>query len=169
MMTTLYLTVWILDPNFHTKFLEILCPGDGRVRRFAAGTKAGFALDRINRKLPSTVSPATCIEAVKEGEEHVEFGPNADLVIYGPDWRLQTLHEEDNVFKALDSSRYITQGKKTFMYFSPEEKGSKRPKPKLSVRYFAKIALAFCFIFLLAGTFTLLLQNIPNFLLYLQA
>ena len=65
------------------KFVEVICKSLGRTRRFAAGTEAGFAIYLINKKLDTGVPLALHIEAVKEGEEPVSFGPNAVLVDYG--------------------------------------------------------------------------------------
>ncbi|KAJ7570397.1 hypothetical protein O6H91_01G118200 [Diphasiastrum complanatum] len=75
-------------------YVEVSSP-DGKVWRFAAGTKAGFAVSRIKRKLPELSRDILCIEAVKEGEEPVEFGPDAELVHYGENWKLQILQEQD--------------------------------------------------------------------------
>lgn len=74
--------------------MEIACKSSGKVRRFAAGTEAKFALYTINRKLNGGAHPALYIEAVKEGEEPVIFGPRTVLVNYGQGWKLQTVTEE---------------------------------------------------------------------------
>lgn len=79
---------------FLDQFLEIACKSSGKVRRFAAGTEARFALYSINRKLTAGTLPALYIEAVKEGEEPVIFGPRTVLVNYGRGWKLQTVTEE---------------------------------------------------------------------------
>lgn len=79
------------------QFLEVSCRSSGKTRRFAAGTEAGFALLMINKKLPIGVPPALFIEAFREGEEPVTFGPNAKLVIYGEEWKLQTVTEKGNL------------------------------------------------------------------------
>lgn len=64
------------------------------MRRFAAGTESGFAIFLINHKLEPRNPHALHIEAVKDGEEPVCFGPNAVLVNYGKGWRLQTVIDE---------------------------------------------------------------------------
>lgn len=64
---------------------------DGTRKRFAAGTKTAFAIDRINRSEAETSTRYAFISAVKEGEEEVEFGPNAELVSYGEGWKLQAV------------------------------------------------------------------------------
>ncbi|KAF8393717.1 hypothetical protein HHK36_019915 [Tetracentron sinense] len=76
------------------KFLEVVCKSSGKTRLFAVGTEAGFALSLINRKLDFGVPLALHIEAVKEGEEPVSFGPNSILVDYGDSWKLQTVMDE---------------------------------------------------------------------------
>lgn len=77
------------------QFLEVICKSSDKPRRFAAGTEAGFAVSLINKKLGDGVKPlALYIEAAKEGEEPVAFGPNSVLVDYGAGWRLQTVTDE---------------------------------------------------------------------------
>lgn len=75
------------------KFVEVICKSSRRTRRFAAGTEAGFAICLINKKLDTGVPLAIHIEAVKEGEEPISFGPNAVLVDYGDGWKLETVTE----------------------------------------------------------------------------
>lgn len=65
------------------------------MRRFAAGTTARYALHAVNRKLAPGAPAALHVEAAKEGEEPVCFGPTAPLADYGPGWRLQTVTEQD--------------------------------------------------------------------------
>lgn len=80
--------------SFAEQFLEVACRSSGKLRRFAAGAEAGFALNLINRKLGAGTQPSLYIEAVKEGEEPVSFGPNSVLVNYGEGWKLQTVLAE---------------------------------------------------------------------------
>jgi len=61
------------------------------VRRFAQGTKAGFALSLINNKLEAGAPLGLYIEAVKDGEDPITFGPSSVLVSYGNGWKLQTV------------------------------------------------------------------------------
>ncbi|KAF9595718.1 hypothetical protein IFM89_003460 [Coptis chinensis] len=75
----------------HKEFLEIFCKSSGKVRRFSAGTEAGFALQLINQRIGSGVPSALYIAAVKQGEEPIIFGPNSILVDYGAGWKLQTV------------------------------------------------------------------------------
>ena len=71
------------------------CRSSGEVRRFAAGTTARYALHAVNRKLAPGSPAALHVEAAKDGEEPVCFGPTAPLADYGRGWRLQTVTEED--------------------------------------------------------------------------
>lgn len=80
--------------SFAEQFLEVACRSSGKLRRFAAGTEAGFASNLINRKLGAGTQPSLYIEAVKEGEEPVSFGPNSVLLNYGEGWKLQTVLAE---------------------------------------------------------------------------
>lgn len=75
--------------------MEVRCKSFGKKSRFAAGTKAGFAVSLINRKLDIGSPLVSHIEAVKEEEEPIIFGPDAVLVDYGSDWKLQTVTEVD--------------------------------------------------------------------------
>lgn len=82
----------------------MLCKSTGKIRRFAAGTEAGFAVSLINKRLLSDGGGggggncllATHVEAVKEGEEEpISFGPSSLLVDYGSGWKLQTSIESN--------------------------------------------------------------------------
>ena len=75
--------------------MEVTCRSSGKVRRFAAGTTARYALHAINRKLEPVAPPALHVEAVRDGEEPVSFGPSAALADYGRGWRLQTVTAQD--------------------------------------------------------------------------
>lgn len=77
------------------QFLEVRCKRSGKTRRFAEGTEAGFAVELINRKLDSRSPLALHIEAIKEAQEPISFGPNAVLIDYGDGWQLQTVTEMD--------------------------------------------------------------------------
>ncbi|KAK9163118.1 hypothetical protein Syun_004020 [Stephania yunnanensis] len=48
------------------RFIEVNCKSSGNIRRFSSATKAGFALQIINRKLGDGVVPGSYIEAVKK-------------------------------------------------------------------------------------------------------
>ncbi|PIA54052.1 hypothetical protein AQUCO_00900552v1 [Aquilegia coerulea] len=77
-----------------SSFLEVNCKSSGKVRRFSVGTEASFALQLINQKLVSVDPLASYIEAFKEGEEPISFGPNSLLIDYGDGWKLQTVTNE---------------------------------------------------------------------------
>ncbi|XP_057787505.1 uncharacterized protein LOC131004758 isoform X2 [Salvia miltiorrhiza] len=92
----------VKHPHQPLPFLEVLCKSSGKIRRFAAGTEARFAVNLINKKLLSNDGGggnfllATHIDAVKDGEEEpVSFGPTSLLVDYGSDWKLQTVVESN--------------------------------------------------------------------------
>ncbi|KAF5203930.1 maltase-glucoamylase, intestinal protein [Thalictrum thalictroides] len=77
-----------------SSFLEVNCKSSGKVRRFSVGTEASFALELINQKLVSGDPSASYIEAFKDGEEPISFGPNSLLIDYGDGWKLQTVTNE---------------------------------------------------------------------------
>ncbi|MQM05100.1 hypothetical protein Taro_037904 [Colocasia esculenta] len=144
-------------------FLEVVCKSSGKVRRFAAGTEAGYALYLINRKLDFGLPQALCIEAAKEGEEPVNFGPNAVLVNYGDGWRLQTTIEEDygearRMKMESKQPRYGVDGAKPNL----TERRASKPSSSVSLAYVGKILLAFVFMFLLGGLLTLFLETLPS-------
>lgn len=89
----------LVRPQDPPPFLEVICKSSGKARRFAAGTEAGFAVSLINRKLEIGTPPALHIEAAKEGEEPISFGPNSVLTDYGNGWRLQTVTEFEGLRK----------------------------------------------------------------------
>ncbi|KAG9452041.1 hypothetical protein H6P81_004945 [Aristolochia fimbriata] len=138
------------EPSRPPPFVEVTCKVSGKVRRFAAGTQAGFALHEINRRREIGVPPVFLIEAAKEGEEPVSFGPTSILVDYGEGWRLQTVPEEGTGYEAQAT---VTEVKSSANF---QRKGK-----SLSVLYVGKILLAFGFIFLIGGIFTLFLENLP--------
>lgn len=61
------------------------------------GTEAGFAVSVMNRKLDLGLGLplAIHIEAIKEGQEPITFGPNSVLLNYGDGWTLQTVTDLD--------------------------------------------------------------------------
>lgn len=74
------------------QFVEVVGP-DGKKKRFAKGTRAGFAVERFNKLLPNDQMPVVCIQAFKEGEEAIEFGPDVELILYDKAWILQSVSE----------------------------------------------------------------------------
>lgn len=97
------------SPSRPPPFVEVSLAGGIR-RRFAAGTKAGFAIDRINQTEPETSTRYSFITAVKEGEEAVEFGPDAELVSYGEGWKLETV-QDMKVTKSIPSGSSKVEAK----------------------------------------------------------
>ncbi|WVZ60530.1 hypothetical protein U9M48_010540 [Paspalum notatum var. saurae] len=137
-------------------FLEVTCRSSGKVRRFAAGTTARYALHAINRKLEPGAPPALHVEAVRDGqeeEEPVSFGPSAALADYGRGWRLQTVTAHDAPH---DDTTLGGIGKQ------PVIDSGDRATTRSTAVYVAKIVLAFVFIFLLGGLFTYVLEVLPD-------
>ncbi|XP_066337088.1 uncharacterized protein [Miscanthus floridulus] len=89
-------------------FLEVTCKSSGKVRRFAAGTTARYALHAINCKLEPGAPPVLHVETIRDGEEPVNFGPSAALADYGRGWRLQTVTAQDTpgIHHAQDAPGY---------------------------------------------------------------
>ncbi|XP_066398521.1 uncharacterized protein [Miscanthus floridulus] len=141
-------------------FLEVTCRSSGKVRRFAAGTMARYALHAINRKLEPGAPPALHVEAVRDGEEPVNFGPSAALADYGRGSRLQTITAQDapGIHHALhvDTKQGDRQLSKEDAVDTEAIRGT--------CIYVAKIVLAFVFLFLLGGLLTYLLEVIPDML-----
>eukprot|EP00258_Populus_trichocarpa_P022768 XP_024438787.1 uncharacterized protein LOC7482379 isoform X6 [Populus trichocarpa] len=146
-------------------FLEVICKSLGKTSRFAAGTKAGFAVSLINRKLDVGAPFVLHIEAVKDGEEPISFGPDAVLVDYGNDWKLQT-------FTVLD---YGVRQAEHFQRIPKQQSsdGSRPAKtatnPGISFLYMAKILVAFVLLFVLGASFTLALENLPRLILFINS
>jgi hypothetical protein len=82
-------------------FVEVIGP-DGKTKRFAKGTRSGFAVERFNKLLPNDMKPVVCIAASKEGEEPIEFGPDVELILYDKAWKLQAI-SEDVFFKVTET------------------------------------------------------------------
>ncbi|XP_052302626.1 uncharacterized protein LOC7482379 isoform X7 [Populus trichocarpa] len=146
-------------------FLEVICKSLGKTSRFAAGTKAGFAVSLINRKLDVGAPFVLHIEAVKDGEEPISFGPDAVLVDYGNDWKLQT-------FTVLD---YVgVRQAEHFQRIPKQSSDGSRPaktatNPGISFLYMAKILVAFVLLFVLGASFTLALENLPRLILFINS
>uniref|UniRef100_A0A2P2K4K9 Uncharacterized protein LOC105132457 isoform X12 n=1 Tax=Rhizophora mucronata TaxID=61149 RepID=A0A2P2K4K9_RHIMU len=162
------------DSKFNYKhpppFLEVLCKSSGKTSRFAAGTKAEFAVSLINRKLEYQGLLALHIEAVKDGEEPISFGPDAVLVDYGNGWRLQTVTELD-----YGGLRKKEQTRPTLAQI-PNAVSLNATYPTKTVvgsgfsfLYVAKILLAFVLIFALGAIFTLALENLPRLILFMNS
>ncbi|KAL4378368.1 hypothetical protein GQ457_02G030520 [Hibiscus cannabinus] len=147
-------------------YLEVLCKISGKKTRFAAGTKAGFAVSLINRRLGIGAPVAFHIESVKEGEEPIVFGPDAVLVNYASGWNLQTVSEMDfsgtgKPGRVQEVPTLIPNGKNI------DGSGSTKTASKSGIDfvYIAKVLLAFVMIFMLGGVFMLALDNLPKLIL----
>ncbi|KAL9436365.1 hypothetical protein AB3S75_022421 [Citrus x aurantiifolia] len=146
-------------------FLEVTCRSSGKKTRYAAGTKSSFAVNLINRKLDLGSPLALHIEAVKEGEEPVNFGPDAVLVDYGTGWKLQTVTE-------VDYAEGVTKGEGIPAQI--ESSGGTHPtkrvsKSGISSLYIAKILLAFILMFMLGAILTIALENLPRLILFINS
>ncbi|EOY10486.1 Uncharacterized protein TCM_025839 [Theobroma cacao] len=151
-------------------FVEVICKSSGKKSRFAAGTKAGFAVSLINRKLDIGNPFALHIEAVKQGEEPISFGPDAVLVNYGNGWKLQTVTEADfpgtrkgEGFRPVSAQIPIVKN------FDGSHSTKRTSKPGISYLYIAKILLAFVLMFVLAGILMLGLENLPRLILFINS
>ncbi|XP_027930486.1 uncharacterized protein LOC114186711 isoform X1 [Vigna unguiculata] len=150
------------------QYVEVNCASSGTKRRFAMGTDAGFAVALINRKLKGTVVPASHIEAAKDGEEPIAFGPTSFLSDFGDGWKLQTV-------TLTDFSSEVRNGQFQQMRMQAPELVAGVPGTARSLSnpitfvYIAKIMFAFILIFVLAAIFTLFLDNLPAFILFLKS
>ncbi|KAG5232870.1 maltase-glucoamylase, intestinal protein [Salix suchowensis] len=141
--------------------LEVICKGLGKTSRFAAGTKAGFAVSLINRKLDIGSPFVLHIEAVKDREEPISFGPDAVLVDYGNGWKLQTV-------TVLDYGEE-RQGREERQKMRERETRETASKPDISFLYMAKILVAFVMLFVLGAGFTIALENLPKLILFINS
>ncbi|XP_010553791.1 PREDICTED: uncharacterized protein LOC104823775 [Tarenaya hassleriana] len=156
-------------------FVEVICKISGRNYRFASGTKAEFAVSLINRKLGFVNPRVIYIEAFKEGEEPISFGPHADLVDYGHNWRLKTV--TDTIHPGAEHSDGVSrQIPKKFPPLSPVSddseltRRSSRPEAKQRLGlYIGKILIAFAVMFVLGAFFTIALENLPRLILLLNS
>ncbi|KAF7819244.1 Maltase-glucoamylase, intestinal [Senna tora] len=145
-------------------YLEVYCKSSKRTRRFAAGTDAGSAVTMINRTLRKVDPLALHIEAVKEGEEPIAFGPKSVLVDYGDGWKLRTFNEADEIFagphyRLLPTPVQVSSGLRT-------KKKSSKP---ISFLYIFKVVFAFILLFVLGAIFTLVLDNLPALILFIKS
>ncbi|XP_056171226.1 uncharacterized protein LOC115683320 isoform X2 [Syzygium oleosum] len=161
-------------------FLEVACRSSGKRRRFAAGTEAGFAMRVMNKKLESGSPFALFIEAVKEGEEAVTFGPKSALVDYGSGWRLQTVSEVDyagnlHLLGGSENRGDEGEGFRQHMARAPFQNADGSSivkdggKPVISLAYLGKILVAFILIFVLGAIFTLALEFLPVLILSINS
>ncbi|VFQ64226.1 unnamed protein product [Cuscuta campestris] len=146
-------------------FIEVICHRTDKPWRFAAGTKAKFSVMMINSKLDSRLPlpPATHIEAVKDGEEPVTFGPNSVLVNYDDGWTLRTASDPTCFGWAKKNKLVLTgQAYNLATMGSDNHQVKKTPQAASWPLYTGKILLAFIFIFSLGGIFACILQSLPK-------
>ncbi|CAK9879149.1 unnamed protein product [Sphagnum jensenii] len=92
-------------------YVEVWGP-DGLPRRFAPGTRSSFAVDRFNKQLVDAVKPVVCVEACKDGEDPIEFGPEAELI--APcSWDLRVVQEAP--FAPISAGDKIPNGELTYL------------------------------------------------------
>ncbi|KAL3327013.1 hypothetical protein AABB24_037616 [Solanum stoloniferum] len=136
-------------------FVEVICKCTGKTWRFAAGTEAKFALKFINSSSVDSIlanQPATYVEAVKDGEVPVIFGPNSILVSY-------------EGFSRGMPDDYAASRPEYIPPVSDNSHSAKRnSQAALSPVYIGKILLVFVLMFLIGAVFTLLLANLPQLL-----
>ncbi|XP_062167673.1 uncharacterized protein LOC133873895 [Alnus glutinosa] len=159
-------------PHPPPTFLEVKCKSSGKTRRFAIGTDAGFALSLINRRLETDKPLALHIEAFKEGEEPIAFGPNSALVDYGHGWKLQTVMELDFDYAGVpkgEGFRPVTTRVSTVTSTGGSRPAKRVSKPEISFLYIGRIIIAFILIFVLGAIFTLALENLPRLILYIKS
>ncbi|KAL3327014.1 hypothetical protein AABB24_037616 [Solanum stoloniferum] len=148
-------------------FVEVICKCTGKTWRFAAGTEAKFALKFINSSSVDSIlanQPATYVEAVKDGEVPVIFGPNSILVSYGKGWKLQAVSETASFSRGMPDD-YAASRPEYIPPVSDNSHSAKRnSQAALSPVYIGKILLVFVLMFLIGAVFTLLLANLPQLL-----
>ncbi|KAI3683744.1 hypothetical protein L1987_84258 [Smallanthus sonchifolius] len=157
------------SPSVSPSYLEVNCTSSSKIRRFSVGTDAGFALNLINRKLDDGLPLALYIESVKEGEEPVSFGSNSVLVCYGHGWKMQTVTEAEGGARARASIRRTTKHESSPLGLD-ELHSTKGLLPSvIGVQYIAKVLLAFVLLFVFGAVFTLALENLPRFLIFINS
>lgn len=109
---------WHMDKLYWLllQFVEVIGP-DGKTKRFAKGTRSGFAVERFNKLLPNDMKPVVCIAASKEGEEPIEFGPDVELILYDKAWKLQAISEGTICFTQFLKCLYWLLHNKRVEYF----------------------------------------------------
>lgn len=122
----------------------------------------------INRKLEIGTPLALHLEAAKEGEEPISFGPNSVLTDYGNGWRLQTVTEFEGLRKG-DKLQPTPMQFPTLKTSDGSQPVKKISQPGFSLVYVGKIALAFVLIFALGAIFTLALDNLPRLILLINS
>ncbi|KAK7380791.1 hypothetical protein VNO78_33310 [Psophocarpus tetragonolobus] len=150
------------------QYVEVNCRSSGKTRRFAAGTDAGFAVALINRKLKGTAVVASHIEAVKDGEEPIAFGPKSLLANFGDGWVLQTV-TLTHLSSEVGNGQFQHMAKQTPGLVSGVPDPARKVSNPISFVYLVKIMFALILIFVLGAVFTLFLDNLPDFILFLKS
>ncbi|XP_073033644.1 uncharacterized protein [Primulina eburnea] len=166
----------VKHPQAHPPFVEVECRSSGKVLRFSSGTEAGFAVNLINKRLLKdndtdsfeNITLVSHIEAVKEGEEEpVSFGPTSVLAKYGPDWKLQTVvHSYGDKWAHIEPARVRKVSAKGL---ADSHSARSKPQSPISSMYVGKILLTFVLLFMLGAVFTMVLENLPRFILYINS
>ncbi|KAI3512063.1 hypothetical protein L1887_19227 [Cichorium endivia] len=157
------------SPAVPASYLEVNCRSSSKIRRFSVGTEAGFALNLINRKLEDGLPQALYIEAVKEEEEPINFGPNSILVSYGYGWKLQTVTEAEGGPRARASTRRTAKQESSPLDFDDMQSTKELLPSVIGPQYIAKVLLAFVLLFVFGAIFTLALENLPRLLLSINS
>ncbi|XP_065854582.1 uncharacterized protein [Euphorbia lathyris] len=150
-------------------FLEVSCKSLGKTCRFASGTKAGFAVSLLNRKLEIGSSGISYIEAIKEGEEPISFGPDALLLDYGDGWKLQTVTDLDFGARKADRIRLIPGQDPNVRSTGSSRHANTVPESGINFLYVTKILFALISLFVLGAVFTLALENLPRVILFINS
>ncbi|XP_071691027.1 uncharacterized protein [Rutidosis leptorrhynchoides] len=157
------------SPSVPLSYVEVNCTSSNKIRRFSIGTESGFAVNLINRKLDNGLPLALYIESVKDGEEAVNFGPNSLLTCYGDGWKLQTVTETEGRTRAPESIRRTTKHESSPLGLD-ELQSTKGLLPSvMGVGYIAKVVFAFVLLFVFGAVFTLALENLPKFLIFINS
>ncbi|PWA46699.1 hypothetical protein CTI12_AA505960 [Artemisia annua] len=109
------------------------------------------------------------IEAVKDGEESVSFGPNSVLVSYGEGWKLQMVAETQGGARARPSIRRTPKYESSPLGMDELQSTKGLLPSNIGPGYIAKVLLAFAFLFVFGAIFTLALENLPKFLIYINS
>ncbi|XP_025624615.1 uncharacterized protein [Arachis hypogaea] len=157
------------------QYLEVNCTSSGKTRRFAESTDAGSAVELINMRLKTEevgLPSALYIEAVKDGEEPIVFGPTSTLVSYGDGWKLQTVTQTDlfrtEEIRHRDVRRMPKQAFGLGVLYPERRESKPRVSKPINLLYIFKIVFAFIFIFVLGAIFTLFLDYLPELILFVK-
>ncbi|KAI5063135.1 hypothetical protein GOP47_0021682 [Adiantum capillus-veneris] len=134
---------------------------DGKAYRFAAGTTAGFAVDRINARLHNPSAQVLFLEATHPGGEPVEFGPNAELTILEDGWTLRGVSHQ--IAGGLRSETLVAENLDPGLFYP----GGKLPRGRnaeFTFEYMGKVFLCFLFMLVLGFMLKSFLEQLPMLL-----